>query len=251
GLVETVKLAKSAYPKSGGVVNGNVDATGSISGRGVYEYPSIRVYSAVNKPSPGELGAYTTGDCDRQFQLKGSGLLSIDSDNVRFSGHVLAWLDEVSRLIDVANNIPVGAPIPWPQPNPPSGYLTCNGQSFNKYTYPKLAVAYPSGRLPDLRGEFIRGWDDGRGVDHGRGILSWQPQQVQWHQHLGGHGGRAQGAFGVTNLAGHPGSYRDDAQQTLPFTNNGSDYQGFTNSGAVGNETRPRNIAFNYIVRAA
>ncbi|MCW7549774.1 tail fiber protein [Photorhabdus sp. APURE] len=146
---------------------------------------------------------------------------------------------------------PVGAPIPWPQPNPPSGYLTCNGQSFNKSTYPKLAVAYPNGRLPDLRGEFIRGWDDGRGVDHGRGVLSWQPQQVQWHRHLGGHGGRAQGAFGVTNVAGHPGSYHDDAKQTLPFTNDGSDYQGFTNNGAVGAETRPRNVAFNYIVRAA
>ncbi|MEQ2019420.1 tail fiber protein, partial [Photorhabdus bodei] len=146
---------------------------------------------------------------------------------------------------------PVGAPIPWPLPNVPAGYLACNGQAFNKSLYPQLATAYPSGRLPDLRGEFIRGWDDGRGVDGGRGILSWQPQQVQWHQHLGGHGGRAQGAFGVTNLAGHPGSYRDDAQQTLPFTNNGSDYQGFTNNGTVGAETRPRNIAFNYIVRAA
>ncbi len=148
-------------------------------------------------------------------------------------------------------NIPVGSPIPWPQPNPPSGYLACNGQAFNKSIYPKLAAAYPSGTLPDLRGEFIRGWDDGRGVDSGRGILSWQPQQVQWHQHIGGHGGRAQGAFGVTNQAGHPGSYHDDGKQTLPFTNNGSDYQGFSNNGAVGNETRPRNIAFNYIVRAA
>ncbi|RAW99019.1 hypothetical protein CKY04_10975 [Photorhabdus sp. S8-52] len=159
----------------------------------------------------------------------------------------LATLDDVFAV----NNIPVGAPIPWPLPNVPAGYLACNGQSFNKSLYPQLATAYPSGVLPDLRSEFIRGWDDGRGVDSGRGILSWQPQQVQWHQHVGGHGGRAQGAFGVTNLAGHPGSYRDDAQQTLPFTNNGSDYQGFTNSGAVGNETRPRNIAFNYIVRAA
>ncbi|MBS9426399.1 hypothetical protein EAE90_22970 [Photorhabdus caribbeanensis] len=146
---------------------------------------------------------------------------------------------------------PIGAPIPWPLPNVPAGYLACNGQSFNKSLYPKLAAAYPSGVLPDLRGEFIRGWDDGRGVDSGRGILSWQPQQVQWHQHLGGHGGRSQGAFGVTNLAGHPGSYHDDSKQTLPFTNNGSDFQGFTNNGAVGAETRPRNIAFNYIVRAA
>ncbi len=146
---------------------------------------------------------------------------------------------------------PVGAPIPWPQPNPPSGYLACNGQTFDKSRYPQLAEAYPSGKVPDLRGEFIRGWDDGRGVDSGRGILSWQPQQVQWHQHIGGHGGRARGAFGVTNQAGHPGSYHDDGKQTLPFTNNGSDYQGFSNNGAVGNETRPRNIAFNYIVRAA
>ncbi|MQL46638.1 hypothetical protein GEA64_00925 [Photorhabdus khanii] len=50
-------MAQGAYSKSGGVLDGNVDATGSISGKGVYEYPSIRVYSAVNKPSPGELGA--------------------------------------------------------------------------------------------------------------------------------------------------------------------------------------------------
>ncbi|KOY60201.1 hypothetical protein AM629_20700 [Photorhabdus heterorhabditis] len=59
-----------AYPKSGGVVNGNVDATGYISGKGVYEAPGIRVYSSVNKPSPGELGAYTTGECDRRYGSK-------------------------------------------------------------------------------------------------------------------------------------------------------------------------------------
>ncbi|NHB89182.1 gp53-like domain-containing protein [Photorhabdus tasmaniensis] len=97
GLSETVELAQGAYPRSGGVLDGNMDAVGSISGKGVYEYPSIRVYSAVNKPSPGELGAYTTGECNGKFQLRGSGLLSIDSDNARFNGHVLAWLDEVNR----------------------------------------------------------------------------------------------------------------------------------------------------------
>ncbi|SCZ65196.1 hypothetical protein SAMN02982990_02376 [Photorhabdus luminescens] len=97
-------MAKSAYPKSGGVVNGNVDATGYVSGKGVYEVPGIRVYSAVNKPSPGEIGAYTTGECDGRFQLKGSGLLSIDSDNARFNGHVLAWLDEVDRKYQPRGN---------------------------------------------------------------------------------------------------------------------------------------------------
>ncbi|RKS66396.1 hypothetical protein BDD30_0692 [Photorhabdus asymbiotica] len=59
-----------AYPKSGGIVNGNVDATGYISGKGVYEASGIRVYSSINKPSPGELGAYTTGECDRRYGSK-------------------------------------------------------------------------------------------------------------------------------------------------------------------------------------
>ncbi|SLM63443.1 Phage tail fiber protein [Dickeya aquatica] len=52
--------------------------------------------------------------------------------------------------------------------NPAAGWLKCNGQAFDKTLYPKLARAYPAGVLPDLRGEFIRGWDDGRGVDAGR-----------------------------------------------------------------------------------
>nr|WP_149617642.1 phage tail protein [Photorhabdus heterorhabditis]KAA1171575.1 DNA-packaging protein [Photorhabdus heterorhabditis] len=238
-----------AYPKSGGVVNGNVDATGYISGKGVYEAPGIRVYSSINKPSPGELGAYTTGECDGRFQLKGSGLLSIDSDNARFNGHVLAWLDEVNRLIVAANNIPVGAPIPWPLPTAPAGYFTCNGQSFNKSLYPQLAAAYPSGALPDLRGEFIRGWDDGRGVDSGRGILSWQGDAIR---NITGSAetDRAQiisaaGAFkGPTTIAG--ASINGSALQIgRNFT--------FDASRVVptANENRPRNIAFNYIVRAA
>ncbi|WP_373369207.1 tail fiber protein [Proteus vulgaris] len=50
--------------------------------------------------------------------------------------------------IDEANNIPVGSPIPWSLGTAPSGYLICNGQTFNKSTYPKLAIAYPAGRLP-------------------------------------------------------------------------------------------------------
>lgn len=47
---------------------------------------------------------------------------------------------------------PVGSPIPWPSLNIPPGYLACNGQAFKKSRYPKLARAYPSGILPDLRG---------------------------------------------------------------------------------------------------
>ncbi|MCG8708831.1 tail fiber protein [Brenneria sp. 4F2] len=67
-----------------------------------------------------------------------------------------------------------GIPLPWPLASVPTGWLKCNGQAFDKATYPKLAAAYPTGKLPDLRGEFIRGVDDGRGVDTGRTLLSVQ-----------------------------------------------------------------------------
>lgn len=68
----------------------------------------------------------------------------------------------------------IGIPIPYPLSTVPTGCLTMNGQRFDTRRYPKLAQKYPSGQLPDLRGEFIRGWDNGRGVDAGRGLLSAQ-----------------------------------------------------------------------------
>ncbi|WP_370684873.1 phage tail protein [Citrobacter amalonaticus] len=70
--------------------------------------------------------------------------------------------------------LPVGVPVPWPSATPPAGWLKCNGSSFTATQYPQLALAYPALKLPDLRGEFIRGWDDGRGADAGRIILSFQ-----------------------------------------------------------------------------
>ncbi|HFN4857993.1 TPA: tail fiber protein, partial [Escherichia coli] len=68
--------------------------------------------------------------------------------------------------------LPVGVPVPWPTATPPAGWLKCDGRAFTKEQYPVLARVYPTLRLPDLRGEFIRGWDDGRKVDTGRKLLS-------------------------------------------------------------------------------
>ncbi|WP_244598932.1 phage tail protein, partial [Escherichia coli] len=79
--------------------------------------------------------------------------------------------------------LPVGVPVPWPLETPPTGWLKCNGAAFSSEMYPKLAKAYPTNKLPDLRGEFIRGWDDGRGVDAGRALLNWQPHTILDHAH--------------------------------------------------------------------
>ncbi|MEL8455047.1 phage tail protein, partial [Escherichia coli] len=75
--------------------------------------------------------------------------------------------------------LPVGVPIPWPSATPPTGWLKCNGAVFSAEEYPELAKAYPTNKLPDLRGEFIRGWDDGRGIDAGREILSAQGDAIR------------------------------------------------------------------------
>lgn len=73
----------------------------------------------------------------------------------------------------------IGIPIPYPLSTVPTGCLAMNGQRFDKTHYPKLALKYPSGQLPDMRGEFIRGWDNGRGIDVRRTLLSAQGDAIR------------------------------------------------------------------------
>jgi hypothetical protein len=155
----------------------------------------------------------------------------------------------------IRSDFPVGIPQPWPTTTAPSGWLKCNGAAFDKAKYPLLAMAYPSGVLPDLRGEFIRGADDGRGVDSGRTLLSAQTDAVQKFtgktnglQHfipgLSPQGIISQGetvatTTGLTEASGSTGNgvFRVNIDASLQIR--------------TATETRPRNIAFNYIVRAA
>ncbi|EEZ7027425.1 phage tail protein [Escherichia coli] len=162
--------------------------------------------------------------------------------------------------------LPVGVPVPWPSATPPTGWLKCNGAAFSSEMYPNLAKAYPTNKLPDLRGEFIRGWDDGRGVDAGRAILSAQGDAIR----------NIYGEFRTVNTENYSiwesvGSFKGAVVPLNPSTNNsyfslvrsmvterseGGVYPkviGLDASRIVptANENRPRNIAFNYIVRAA
>ncbi|HAN7722738.1 TPA: phage tail protein [Escherichia coli] len=148
----------------------------------------------------------------------------------------------------------IGSPFAWPLAQMPSDvfddmknmvFLKVNGAPFDKNKYSKLGVTYPSGVLPDMRGEFVRGWDDGRGIDAGRGLLSAQGHAYQSHSHrlL-----MSAGSAGSGNVIGIDGSLNG----TLTYSINqpdGGQIQAIENAG--GTETRPRNIAFNYIVRAA
>ncbi|MEE9647907.1 phage tail protein [Enterobacter soli] len=132
--------------------------------------------------------------------------------------------------------LPVGTPIPWVS-YAPTGWLNCNGAAFSAALYPKLALAYPNLTLPDLRGEFIRGWDAGRGVDSGRALLSAQGFLVESHTHNLNYRALLPEVEGATYFGGVTSATK------VGLTSQMSSYGG--------TETRPRNVAFNYIVRAA
>lgn len=164
--------------------------------------------------------------------------------DIKLDGTVQKALENLG--LGEGSALPVGVPVPWPSATPPTGWLKCNGAAFDKVKYPRLATAYPSGKLPDLRGEFIRGWDDGRGIDTGRALLSIQSDEVRklalkyWGPASNSSPSKT---FALSDSAGG-GLYTDGISQA-----SGGIINAFQLPG--GNETRPRNVAFNYIVRAA
>lgn len=151
--------------------------------------------------------------------------------------------------------VPAGSPVPWPTSSVPAGWAECNGDSFVLVDNPQLALAYPTGFLPDLRGEFIRGWDNGRGVDTGRTVYSSQESATQ----------KVEGSFVVGGVSGvnpmqageatgfiSTGDNRTVSSGGTSAVNGDSKYI-FDNSTTVrtSDEDRPRNVSFMYIVRLA
>ena len=194
-----------------------------------------------------------------------AGKQPLDNTLTNLSGKDVAGLLAYLGLGE-GSALPVGVPVPWPSATPPTGWLKCNGAAFSAEEYPELAKAYPTNKLPDLRGEFIRGWDDGRGMDTGRAILSVQGDAIR----------NIYGEFKTVNTENYSiwesvGSFKGAVVPLNPSTNNsyfslirsmvtertdGAVYPkviGLDASRIVptANENRPRNIAFNYIVRAA
>lgn len=177
---------------------------------------------------------------------------------------LLAEIAKKANTTDFNNlkNLLVGIPFPYPLAAVPSGCLAFNGQTFNKTTYPILAQKYPSGVLPDLRGEFIRGWDNGRGVDSGRGLLSGQGDAIRnitanFDTDNGFIFTTFSGAF-YDHRKSSTENYNKITTAALNPTNQQpqikrAGYFAFDASRVVptANENRPRNIAFQYICLAA
>ncbi|OTQ17261.1 hypothetical protein B6D16_08145, partial [Gilliamella apicola] len=143
------------------------------------------------------------------------------------------WAEKITTA-NINNYLPIGIPQPWPCNQPPEGWLECNGSPFDKNQFPKLGAIYDRW-LPDLRGEFIRGWDHWKDADPNREILSWQDCMIQSHNHS-------------TLIA----TYNEQGDGN-PWGSGSNRYEEdyiFDTAYTGGHETRPRNVAFMYIVKA-
>ena len=131
--------------------------------------------------------------------------------------------------VPMAAIIPSGGVIMWPTSVVPTGFLELNGQSTTGY--PNLIAIYGA-TLPDMRGEFVRGWDHSRGVDAGRTILSGQVATSVGTQDAG------YGAVQIKNSDGDDGTYTVSSD-----TGSIGDY------GGTWKTVKPRNVAWMFIVK--
>ncbi|MGY1509145.1 phage tail protein [Aeromonas hydrophila] len=164
-------------------------------------------------------------------------------------------LNQIAKAIQsiAFSAYPVGAPIPWPTAVPPTGFLAMTGQSFSATTYPKLAAAYPSLVLPDMRAEFIRGWDNARGIDVGRTILSSQGDAIR--NLIGSiqtdNGWMVTSGTGVMRPVGSQSPLTKNQTTTGTVSTYAAWDMDASRAVPTASENRPRSVAFNYIVRAA
>ncbi len=153
----------------------------------------------------------------------------------------------------------IGVPFYWPSDKMPDEvypelkgmhFIQARGDNFDAELYPKLATVYPNNKLPDLRGEFIRGWDDGAGKDPGRSLLSNQDSDNKRHSHTppSAYGGAPGGT--VTGGSMYARTYYASGASTFVDNSWTGAVAGLFDEPSGISESRPRNVAYNIIVRA-
>ena len=182
----------------------------------------------------------------------------------------------------IVEGVPTGSVFCIAANTVPTGYVKCNGQSYSRTgTYAALfaiiGTTYGGSgsnfNVPDLRGEFVRGFDDSRGIDNGRSINDPQGSQNASHNHsvslttsttsltgsingisesFGSFGGSASGVFskvGGNTLGGTPGNPDSNSCGGVNFNANHNHSVSGNTANQGGNESRPRNIAMLYIIK--
>ena len=304
GSVDEANLG--LLPRAGGTMTGNIlgnDGTGAASPSYSFDTDSD---TGMYRAASNTIGFSTAGVervliSNNGFELKdalairfqdssGSPFVSLKSPS-SLSGNVDLTLpssivsggfmqtDGSGNLsFQVVAGVPSGAVFCIAVASVPSGYLECNGAAVSRTTYAALfaviGTQYGSGNgsstfnIPDLRGEFIRGFDNGRGVDSGRSVASSQSHQHPQHDHAvsasssssvtdPGHTHTAN--YGQGNLVSSGGAFglRDsETANRINSNNTGISVSTSTSisqsqRGGTSNssETRPRNIAMMYVIK--
>lgn len=210
----------------------------------------------ISTDYPGVARTYTTSGVVTSSILADGGV--VRPRNIAVMWCIKAWNAPVNQgTIDVAalakeverlkSAVPVGAVLAFPTGIVAPGYLELDGSVQSIATYPDLAAflgtTYNKGnegagnfRLPESRGEFLRGWDHGRGVDAGRGIGTWQADDNKSHIH-----GTTYDVIADIFAAG------DVRRNYLQQYNNVDDVVTKASGGA---EARPRNLAVMWCIKA-
>lgn len=181
--------------------------------------------------------------------LDAANTVALTDDGTTNSAHYLVFADGTAGQEDLktdqtkltynpstgelAGVMPVGTVIWTARNTAPTGFLKCNGAAVSRTTYAALYAAIGTTfgvgngsttfNVPDLRGEFIRGWDDSRGVDSGRVFGSAQADELESHTHLSAGGGNQVPSYGPSSPVA--------VGSSTPTSATG------------GSETRPRNVA--------
>lgn len=264
GLVDGIQRKVMTYAADTGTANAYaaqyVPALLSVTDGTEVEFKARAANTGASTFNPNGLGAspiLTLGG----NALTGGEIPAGSQVRVKWNATLSSWLIVSASGITVAQTLAnlrlgagapaIGIPFFWPSAAMPNTvmdewsdmvFLKWNGATFSATEYPKLALVIPTLKLQETRGEFIRVWDDGRGVDIGRTLLSAQ-QSSKLHEHVGQNGTMPNvGLLSVTNSDSKEWDTGWSVGSIPGFSSSssGSDLQSF----------RPRNISFNFLVRA-
>jgi hypothetical protein len=147
-------------------------------------------------------------------------------------------------LTDNGGTTPAGTVMAFASSTAPAGYIKCNGTAVSRTVYADMfavcSTTFGAGdgsttfNVPDLRGEFLRGWDDSRGADSGRAFGSYQAGNVGTHTHN----------VTVYRYSYYGGHYSPNMNYHSEYTQNQ-----VTDGGSQTGETRPRSVALLYCIK--
>jgi microcystin-dependent protein len=174
----------------------------------------------------------------------------------------IGYLDQSAQRFEPENAVPTGAVNTFAMNSAPTGWLSCDGSLISRTTYSGLfsvvGTLYGVGdgsttfSLPDLRGEFVRGFDAGRGADSGRTFGSSQSEETKAHSHFSFNSGNGGAPFTVYGLSTTTAPYQTtnggtDFAYRIVGTSSAANVGKTSDSGGV--ETRPRNVSLLYCIK--